>query len=998
MHSTCRAAIGGRSLSRHSARSEALRPALFPSPLAWAINKTAGHSPAGFPARVSQWSPLQPSAHRIGRDSRPYSTTASISALPPEPLARRGLLDWLQGSPARERDTSAFGLALKDALAHGARLRASTAAASTRATSNDNQPVPEGPVRQYNERRREAVVGGKLWSDQKLLQEYASLDVAIDSVDQAMAVARDGSHATCAALDLPDLLQELDLDHDLFVAWQNVLSAPNVRAAVVLFQQQTSPLSMSNDGQPLWPPWLLKAVVDRADSVAEGHLAIAAIAHHLPYLSTGSHLQFTAEMIRVAARLDMVTALPVLVDLALRVAPEAQFVDGRRGYLNKLLRNFAFSQTYGMVNQPSVNAEVVRVLDTMIRSEPEVVLEQSAFDYLFQAPFLATAELHDLLLIHIKRYGIELKTRHVFAVLERASVEGNDAMAARCIQAIETQQALDKLRTAHETKETADILPVYFTPASVRYLRSLAQRPEQALAYYQTLQRPPPEPAVAAASTMAPKARLRWRQVEQSTTASESATAERQCWAELVQIFVRWHAKMPIEDILEMIGSTSTDAAPTSQASTVCAADAAMRSLLLLGRTDDALNLWRRSFEDEGLPPSGSSLSNFIWACNNEMAPDRALGVIDNWAVRYGVHDIVPKTVAEDAAMHFQTVLVRPTRDAATVPRIPLDAHLLKRLIATLGEAGGHATTALRLWRASEVRWGVRHSTGMLDELLHATAYGNWVRRDKELSVNHIDGSQRAPGQTHAFVDAADEVDWVHAPTSAFLRPATSAEAEPWEEARRVFETIHLSNWPELATVPHPFDEIHGPKLSPSLVVLSTTSITLNAELLRQGLPLTTGPTLAPSARTRGLPPPSLYSALSPTADTFHMYILLLKRHNWAGDIPLALAWMRARQIVPHEKTLKLAADALYRAACEGPLWHYVVTEAAREDDALCQEENIMFERVADLDEVAFIRKRRTKRPDLELVDWLRTWCPREIVPNKVRQAPFLPGSPRGHR
>jgi hypothetical protein len=112
--------------------------------------------------------------------------------------------------------------------------------------------------------------------------------------------------------------------------------------------------------------------------------------------------------------------------------------------------------------------------------------------------------------------------------------------------------------------------------------------------------------------------------------------------------------------------------------------------------------------------------------------------------------------------------------------------------------------------------------------------------------------------------------------------------------------------------------------------------------------------------------------------------MVLLRLHEWAGDMPLALAWMRARQIVPHQRTLQLAVDTLYAVACQGPLWHYVVVDAEREDDALCQEENIMFERVADLDEVAFIRKRRTKRPDLELIDWLRTWCPPTILPKEV--------------
>jgi len=800
-----------------------------------------------------------------------------------------------------------------------------------------------------------------------------------------MALAPDGSHTSCAGRSLPEVLLGLGLDQELFVAWQEVLSARDVRGAVVLLQQQTSPLSMSADGQPLWPTWLLKTVIDRAETVAEGHLALAAIAHHLPYLSARRHLDFSSYTIRIATRLDMVTTLPILVDLALRAAPDSSLVEQRRLYLNQVLRRFSFSRAHRNVNQTIVNAEVLRVLDVMVRSEPEIHLEQTAFDSLFHAPFLATAELHDMLLLHAKRHALELQTRHIFALLDRASSEGDEATASRCMQAIEARQALDSLRAAAETEAAVDRPRAYFTPASVNYLRSLAQHPEKALAYYQTLKRPQPEPAQPVDASMAPRKRLQWKQVAHVATQSESASAERQCWAELVKIFVRWHAKMPVDDILEMIGSSSTDAAPTSQASTVCAADAAMRSLLLLGRTDDALRLWNDVFEDEGLPPSRNTLTQYVWACNNEMAPDRALGVVDNWAVRHGVHEPVPKSAAEETAMHWHTTLVRPTPDAAKpVPRILLDAHLVGRVLSAFAEAGGHAVTALRVWRASGVRWGVQHTVGMLDHFLRSAAYGKRVRKSEQTASGLVADHLSDTGTARSVSETVDEVDWVQAPTSAFLQPATAAEAEPWVEARRIFETIHLSNWPDLATVPHPFDEIHGTKLSQSLVVLSSTSVPLNAELLRQGLPLTAGPMIPPTALAQNLPPLSLYSALSPSADTFHQYMVLLRLHEWAGDMPLALAWMRARQIVPHQRTLQLAVDTLYAVACQGPLWHYVVVDAEREDDALCQEENIMFERVADLDEVAFIRKRRTKRPDLELIDWLRTWCPPTILPKEV--------------
>lgn len=834
--------------------------------------------------------------------------------------------------------------------------------------------------------------GQEQWTRESLLKAYGSLGLAVDSVDQAIAMARGNSSASSVGDSLPELLRMLDLDHDLFIAWQNVLSAPDVRAAVELVQQQASPSSMAPDGQPLWPAWLLKTVVDRAETVAEGHLAIAAIAHHLPYLSTGRNLFFTAEMIRIASRLDMVTALPILVDSALRLASQPHKERDRQSFLNQLLRSFCFSRAHRDTNQALVNVEVLRVLDRMVQCEPEVSLEQSAFDRVFQVPFLSTPELHDTLLLYAKRHGLDMGLRHMFTLLDRASIENDEATATLCIRAIETRQALVHLAGTAKTDDSSDRPPVHFTPGSVKYLRSLARHPEKALAYYQTLQRPQTgrQDAIIAKTTPS-KTRPRWQQIEQTVTESESAAAERQCWAELVRIFIRWHKHMPVKDILEMIGSASTDAAPTSQASTVCAADAAMRSLLCLDRTDDAFYLWQKVFEDEGLPPSDNSLTQYIWASNNDLTPDRALGVVDNWAVRYGVHEIVPKSAAEDASMHFKTFLVRTARNAKPVPRVPLDAHLLERLLRALDEAGGRAATAFRVWRASEVRWGVRQSIGMLNQLLHSAAHANWVRDGKRTPGGAAIDDSDASDQARAAIAAAEEIDWVHAPTSAFLQSATAAEAEPWVEARRLFETIHLCNWPDLATVPHPFDEIHGPKLSPSLVVLSPSSTTLNAELLRQGLPLNGRSAFGSPFQSSSLPPPSLYSALSPTADTFHAYIGLLKRHGWAGDIPLALAWMRARQIVPHEKTLSFAVDALYAAACEGPVWHYVVTADAREDDALCQEENIMFERVADLDQVAYIRKRRTRRPDLELVDWLRTWCPSDIIPEEVRRYPLEP-------
>ncbi len=54
-------------------------------------------------------------------------------------------------------------------------------------------------------------------------------------------------------------------------------------------------------------------------------------------------------------------------------------------------------------------------------------------------------------------------------------------------------------------------------------------------------------------------------------------------------------------------------------------------------------------------------------------------------------------------------------------------------------------------------------------------------------------------------------------------------------------------------------------------------------------------------------PPVSLYPEINPDSDTFLAYIWLLGEHGLASQIPLAITWMRALNIVPSRRTLAFA-------------------------------------------------------------------------------------------
>jgi hypothetical protein len=252
--------------------------------------------------------------------------------------------------------------------------------------------------------------------------------------------------------------------------------------------------------------------------------------------------------------------------------------------------------------------------------------------------------------------------------------------------------------------------------------------------------------------------------------------------------------------------------------------------------------------------------------------------------------------------------------------KIKLDAHNVNILLY-LCRTDEQPTVAFRLFAAALPRWGVYTDDISLTLLLDTARHASWDKEEDVPDIKHRLRQladewrfRRSPNRQSARLSgdfgAYDDSGFARGSTSVLLDQAVSRDnaiEPPWSQARELFYTIALSNWPWLADVPSPLDFHNGPYAH---MVRDLTS------LFRTRAPQSRYSKTTTSLR---LPSPDTarYTHLVPSANTFHSYVRLLGGYSLIDEIPRALAWMRSLNITPKKETMILAL--MYVQDVEGP-------------------------------------------------------------------------------
>ncbi|TFK48276.1 hypothetical protein OE88DRAFT_1684953 [Heliocybe sulcata] len=241
---------------------------------------------------------------------------------------------------------------------------------------------------------------------------------------------------------------------------------------------------------------------------------------------------------------------------------------------------------------------------------------------------------------------------------------------------------------------------------------------------------------------------------------------------------------------------------------------------------------------------------------------------------------------------------------------------------------------AFMLWHHMEFLYGLKPDEETLNKLLEAAYLGcklddslagfianlklkNPFHRSQEIPLPHPPRKRR-----EAIVARIQEL----IKTSTGARGLWNGEPA-WEAARRIFEQVILGNWPRLNEIrppAHPVRESADALIESPVMDLARNIIRARRERRQQNaaelpaVPVDKPPTIEEKAETVSMFAP--YPQIVPNDTTFRAFIILCGSHGKAGDVPLALAWMRALDIKPRRQTLALALAYWGEVSMHAPL------------------------------------------------------------------------------
>ncbi|EPQ55890.1 hypothetical protein GLOTRDRAFT_121282 [Gloeophyllum trabeum ATCC 11539] len=232
------------------------------------------------------------------------------------------------------------------------------------------------------------------------------------------------------------------------------------------------------------------------------------------------------------------------------------------------------------------------------------------------------------------------------------------------------------------------------------------------------------------------------------------------------------------------------------------------------------------------------------------------------------------------------------------------------------------------LWDHMEALYGVRPDVETLNKLLEAAYLGaklddtfaGFIANLKLKNPFHWPAdpsAEVAPGKRRQVL-----VERIKAAIADRKAPKGTWNDEPaWRVTRRIFQEVILGNWPHLNDIEPP---AHAVRVSPDALiespVLDLARNILRARRHNDDNARTNAPQSPASDAPVMLDEFGPYPQILPTDATFRAYIVLCGAHAHAGDIPLALAWMRALAIPPRKATLALALAYWGEVSMNAPL------------------------------------------------------------------------------
>jgi pentatricopeptide repeat protein len=217
-----------------------------------------------------------------------------------------------------------------------------------------------------------------------------------------------------------------------------------------------------------------------------------------------------------------------------------------------------------------------------------------------------------------------------------------------------------------------------------------------------------------------------------------------------------------------------------------------------------------------------------------------------------------------------------PSKEEYTLTpgHIHLDTGIINALMRCMNRHG-RPDVVFKLWDVMEKYYGIWPDAYTLTFLLDAARHAYLIDPSMEIALGQL--GIRNPLKSWRREDDGTPGDMISRMLSK--PPESGFWHDDWAyvNARVIFHDVVLGNWPELQKISCPVGAYIPTTFSDRLWVV---------------------PDPKPEQR---------WPTIIPSATTFHAYVFLLGWNELQAEIPRALAWMRALQIEPLQKTLAMA-------------------------------------------------------------------------------------------
>ncbi|KAI9454238.1 hypothetical protein BJY52DRAFT_1122899 [Lactarius psammicola] len=615
------------------------------------------------------------------------------------------------------------------------------------------------------------------------------------------------------------------------------------------------------------PTWLLVRLCYKVRSQTDAEKASHLIVTNLPYMPPDLRPPVLILVVHLLSAYRVLPSLERIVKLFIGLPIFHEY-----WHFNRLLRAlmlYADSPTDGR----AIGRLAVLLLKTM--TERELTLTKKTYRFLLQNRYV-TMELTEELRQRMIRDKIVPDRAHLESFLRISANLGSVHDAATYARAIQT---VDRKRQIppHFAKESEanQIVPSSSPNATVEYLSHLVHENAHRTEF-----------DADAEWLRFVKTGLSHRFLNKRHTSSAA-------WAARLFSLSRTRSFSP-ESLVAFFEWSHAQRFPF-RTHTTLSYTVVLHGLLRKGAYSLALEVWER-YRKHGtrkLHLDPVALGVGVEVLTQSGHPDRALALID----------------AHSNAKH-----------ATRTPRIP--SSVITRFMRVL--ATTNPTAALRLWEHMDILYGTTPDAHafviMLDAARQATLNGDsFAGAMQELGLPFRLPFSRSPAPlSSSSSDAPSSLDRVRRRSYVLLKRALATTEgdmwggeRAWRRAHRIFTSALLAAWPALADVRAPAQAVRssgeGAATAPlrdlGRFLIPRNSTDANAITNDASEGDEQPPPLLP-LHARGV---AYCPSFVPDDATFRAAVLLLGAARAAGEIPLALARMRALGIVPRTRTLAYA-------------------------------------------------------------------------------------------